>query len=307
VSEDLIDAASRGDDEEVSRILHEGGCGDRELAVALGAVACHLSAEREAAYVACGDLLIEAGADVDGEWTPRYGPILFAACEYQNPLGIEYLLARGASVTIPSARARRYAGNEAVKMVLASHSRASNARRHDSLALLLAHGAAWPDDICAELRALYLGDVAALAALLARDSDLVARRYEHDGGNVPLSGATLLHVAAEYNEVACAELLLERGADIDGAAGDGPTPIFHTVASDSSGCLDALALLVGRADLAARATFEAFSYATEDLELFDSVTPLGFALASACTDHPPEPWWSHEREIALLLEHGAAQ
>lgn len=75
-----------------------------------------------------------------------------------------------------------------------------------------------------------------LEELLKADRDIVSRRYtRYNNTFTPLTGGTLMHFCAEYNCVACAEVLLQYGADINAKAGldklgfGGHTPIFHTV------------------------------------------------------------------------------
>ncbi len=66
----------------------------------------------------------------------------------------------------------------------------------------------------------------------------------------------LLHICAEYNHLACAEILIKHGADINSKAGlddygfGGHTPIFHTVNQDANKCIDVLNFLISKeADL----------------------------------------------------------
>jgi len=75
-----------------------------------------------------------------------------------------------------------------------------------------------------------------LEELLKTDHGITNRTYsQFNNSFTPLTGGTLMHFCAEYNCVACAEVLLQYGADINAKAGldvygfGGHTPIFHTV------------------------------------------------------------------------------
>src|SRR5207247_2142112 len=116
---------------------------------------------------AVAELLIEHGADPDGQYGSNYGPIVFVPCETLDPDGIQFLIDHGADVTFKPIDTK--------------------------------YGPASP--LNGELR-----------------------------------GATLLHMAIEFGEIEIAELLLDRGANInarskitDGIGGQ--TPIFHAIAS----------------------------------------------------------------------------
>ena len=105
-----------------------------------------------------------------------------------------------------------------------------------------------------------------LAELIDADPALVSRRFSEldcgmsGGRSLTLRGGTLLHVAAEYGNVAALALLLDRGAGVNGRAtiddsgAGGQTAIFHAVTQFDDGGLPATQILIERgADLTVRA------------------------------------------------------
>jgi ankyrin repeat protein len=96
-----------------------------------------------------------------------------------------------------------------------------------------------------------------------------------------LRGGTLLHVAAEYGNVAAARLLLEFGANVnaraetDGAGVGGQTPMFHAVSQFADWGLDVARLLVAyRADMSMRARLPGHYERPEEVV---ECTSLGYA------------------------------
>lgn len=86
------------------------------------------------------------------------------------------------------------------------------------------------------LLAVFIDDAEKLENEIKADSSLVYKTYSlYNNTYTPLTGGTLLHYCAEYNSVACAEVLIEYEADINAKAAldeygfGGHTPIFHTV------------------------------------------------------------------------------
>ncbi|WOK09247.1 hypothetical protein RT717_11420 [Imperialibacter roseus] len=85
------------------------------------------------------------------------------------------------------------------------------------------------------LLAVLLDDAETLASEVATQPALISKKYSLRCAYTPLFEATLLHVCAEFNHVACAGVLVENGADVNAKAGvdkhgfGGQTPIFHTV------------------------------------------------------------------------------
>ena len=85
------------------------------------------------------------------------------------------------------------------------------------------------------LLSVLLDDASTLEHLLNGDPLAVNNCYTLRCAFTPLYEATLLHVCAEYNHVACADVLVEKGIDINSKAGvdengfGGQTPVFHAV------------------------------------------------------------------------------
>jgi ankyrin repeat protein len=128
--------------------------------------------------------------------------------------------------------------------------------------------------------------------------------YGQTGGrSLLLQGGTLLHVAAEYGNVAAVALLLERGADvnaratIDEAGIGGQTAIFHAVTQFGDDGWPVTQLLVKRgADLRLRVNLPGgYERPGEIVEC----TPLGYALLFSGQ--------SQSRTVALLKEWGAVE
>ena len=107
--------------------------------------------------------------------------------------------------------------------------------------------------------------MAELAELLDANPDLLYQRFpDLDFGTtaarmLTLRGGTLLHVAAEFQNLDAARLLLDRGADVNATAVidetgvGGQTPIFHAATQPNDAGLPLVQLLVEHgADLAVR-------------------------------------------------------
>jgi ankyrin repeat protein len=157
--------------------------------------------------------------------------------------------------------------------------------------------------------ALFRGRLNYLAGLIDANPALVNKRFSEldcgqtGGRSLLLQGGTLLHVAAEYGNVAGVALLLDRGADVNARAtvddaGIGEqTAIFHAVTQFDDGGLPVTQLLVERgADLTLRAKLPGhYERPGEIVEC----TPLGYALLFG---------GDRERKtVALLRERGAAE
>ena len=100
------------------------------------------------------------------------------------------------------------------------------------------------------LLAVLLNDSPQLEKQLQYDPHLVSTRYSLRCAYTPLIEIGLLHVCAEFNHVACAEVLLKYGADPNLTAGvdeygfGGQTPIFHTVNQNTNQSAEMLEYLL---------------------------------------------------------------
>src|SRR5690606_3742587 len=101
----------------------------------------------------------------------------------------------------------------------------------------------------------------------------------------PLYQATLLHICAEFNHVACAEVLVKRGADINAIAGSdefgfgGQTPIFHTVNQNTNFGDEMMQFLLQRkADLQHTVRGLVWGKGYEWETLIPAVNPISYAM-----------------------------
>lgn len=136
-----------------------------------------------------------------------------------------------------------------VAMVLQTYAR-NPAGKHECLELLARHGIDLPDT---PPMAVHRGRIDLLERHLQRDSALPSRTFTHQEiwppslgcatdeslalHGTPLGGATLLHMAIDYDEMEIARWLLDHGASpdaratIDADGFGGHTPLFSSVVS----------------------------------------------------------------------------
>ena len=102
----------------------------------------------------------------------------------------------------------------------------------DCVRVFVDHGLIFDDK---PLLSVLLDDAHALLKMVMTTPGIVNNRYTLRCAFTPLHEVTLLHICAEFNHVACAEILVKNGADINARAGldengfGGHTPVFHTV------------------------------------------------------------------------------
>ena len=135
------------------------------------------------------------------------------------------------------------------------------------------------------LLAVLLDNYRMLEVQLANKKDAISNKYSYDCTFTPLKDVTLLHICAEYNHMECAELLLNRGADINAIAGfdengfGGQTAIFHTVNQYLNNSIDVLKLLISRkADLNITVKGLIWGKGYEWETFIPSINPISYAM-----------------------------
>ena len=145
------------------------------------------------------------------------------------------------------------------------------------LRLMLDRGATLDDP---KITSVLLNDPDQLEAELLKDRSLLEYRTSMACTFTPLIGATLLHVAAEYGNLAVARKLLELGADVDARAAideagmNGHTPLFHTVNSNANRSAPVMKLLLEAG-------------ARSDIQLQGITWGKGFDWETTCFDVTP--------------------
>lgn len=279
-------AANRGDLNEVRRILDSGDFTPHDLDQALSRATCSLGQYPERRPI--GELLLEHGADPDGQYGNNYGPLVFAPCEGLDPDGIQFLLDAGADVSFPPIPTK-YGTLCPLSHVLGTYVRGCNDRKHQCIELLLAHNACVPPEVTPAVFAIHRGDARELGRLVEANPELLSQTFpDMPYGNIRLRGATLLHCAVEFGEIECVEELLTIWTRVRNASADinakaeilegigGQTPVFHAISSWQDANVPMLEFLLKRSaewiDWTAKATFRVFG------ETLPPLTPMDYAL-----------------------------
>lgn len=147
----------------------------------------------------------------------------------------------------------------------------------DCVRLLLERGGTLDDP---KIAPVLLNDVAALDAAVAGDPSLLHYRSSMICTFTPLIGVSLLHIAAEYGNLAVARRLLELGAEVDARAAtdadglNGQTALFHTVSSNANRSAPVMNLLLAAG-------------ARPDIQLAGITWGKGFDWETICFDVTP--------------------
>lgn len=277
--EALPKAANDEDIAKMREILESGEFTQHDLDLALANCLYRRSRRPQA------DLLIEHGADVDGQYGSGFGPIVLITAEILEPDSLQYLLDHGCDVTFPPIETK-YGPACPMLSAIKTYERGKNALKHRYIDLLLQHGAYVPPELKPWFLAIHRGDAAALKAELERDPRLVNQLFEEipGDGNVNLDGCSLLHMALEFGEKECAEVLFDKVADINlrsnlvtknGQTWGGHTPVFHVINSWQGAHTDLLEFVLQRAgnwiDMKVEAALRVFG------EIKGPFTPLTWA------------------------------
>lgn len=149
------------------------------------------------------------------------------------------------------------------------------------LRLLLDHGAVHPDPAVVPV---LLDDADAIHEAIKTNPSLLTHRTTMVSTFTPLTGASLLHVAAEYGNLSAARALIECGADANARAAvdqygmNGHTPLFHTVNSNANRSEPVMRLLLDAgADPSVRLNGITWGKGFEWETTFFDVTPVSYA------------------------------
>ena len=152
----------------------------------------------------------------------------------------------------------------------------------ESVRVFVDHGLEFEDKI---LLSVLLDDASALDQQLISDPGAIKQKYSLRCAYTPLYEASLLHICAEFNHTACAEILVTHGADVNAKAGidehgfGGQTPIFHTVNQNTNQSADMMNyLLSGSADLKITVAGLIWGKGYEWETLIPAVNPISYAM-----------------------------
>ena len=176
----------------------------------------------------------------------------------------------------------------------------------DCVKAFVDYGLAMEDKI---LLSVLLDDAKQLDEHLNNNPDAVSKKYSLRCAYTPLHEVTLLHICAEFNHVACAEVLVNHGANINAAAGvdeygfGSQTPIFHTVNQNGNQSVDMLHfLLLKNAEVRITVPGLIWGKGYEWETLIPAVNPISYAMMGLLPQmHRDEVTIS--KTVTILLKH----
>lgn len=155
-------------------------------------------------------------------------------------------------------------------------------RFKDCVQVFVDHGLRFEDEA---LLAVILNKADTLESFLRGNPTLVSKKHSFRCAYTPMHEVTLLHICAEFNHLACAEVLVNYNVDINSKAGydeygfGGQTAIFHTVnqnGNQSASMLDFL--LSNDADLRVTVPGLIWGKGYEWETLIPAVNPVSYAM-----------------------------
>lgn len=157
-------AIAENDFEAFQTILERSQFSLDELNQLLGGSVTAMRGEHERVRRRMAELLIVSGANpaTDKQYG-SYGTLIMGACEFNNPIGIRFLLERGASPNPAETKSNRR--NTPLRMLLGTYSRNGRGNRNEAVKLLLEYGVEIPVEIEPEFLSIYTGDVDTLEEL----------------------------------------------------------------------------------------------------------------------------------------------
>jgi hypothetical protein len=159
------------------------------------------------------------------------------------------------------------------------------------------------------LLSVLLDDAKSLDNLLRSNPDAISTKYTLRCAYTPLYNTSLLHVCAEFNHQACAEILVSHGMNINVLAGideygfGGHSPIFHTVNQNGNQSLEMFNYLLNKsADLKITVTGLIWGKGHDWETFIPSVNPVSYAMMGLLPQmHRDEITVS--KTVAVLLKH----
>ena len=135
------------------------------------------------------------------------------------------------------------------------------------------------------LLAVLLDDAKMLNKQLIAGKNALTKKYSFNCAFTPLFEASLLHICAEYNHLACAEMLVKNGININSKAGvdengfGGQTPICHTVNQHANKSMDVLKYLIAqKADITLTVTGLVWGKGYDWETFIPAVNPISYAM-----------------------------